>query len=287
MSRVERFSHRARRILAAAQEESDKLRNNSIETPHLLLGMLRVSDSVACRVLNELRIEYGVVLPLVRSAHPAETTPTKGHELAQDTKRLLESSVEIARKRGDQWIGSEHLLLALVKGDDKSIRYLMRQINLEPAVVRSCVERVLQEGGDGLPATEPFVEQEPSKMQTGPLSQSNEPNPRAKVLQMVEAGRISAAEGAELLRAMRFAAVPMAGESGFMVLPLDDVNFDELRQRNIRFVVESGGAGAEVSMSFEQAQAMLFQLLREVYGGAQGTLVDLNGGDQHLQISLD
>ncbi|MFN8563763.1 MAG: Clp protease N-terminal domain-containing protein [Anaerolineae bacterium] len=289
MSRVERFSQRARRILAAAQEEAEKLRNNTIETPHLLLGMLRVQDSVACRVLNELRIEYDRVLPVVRAAHPGEPTPAKNLALAPETKRLLESAVDVARKRGEHWIGSEHLLLALIKGEDKSVRYLMRQINLEPAVVRSCVERVLQEGGDGLPTTEPLMEEEPAKMETGPLKPSmpNDSSPRAKVLQLVESGKISASEAAELLKAMRFAAVPIPAESGFVLLPLDDVNFDELRQRTVRFAVEANGAGAEIALSFEEAQAVIFQLLREVYGGAQGTLVDLDGGNQRLHISLD
>jgi hypothetical protein len=175
----------------------------------------------------------------------------------------------------------------LVKGDDKSARYLMRQINLEPAVVRSCVERVLEEGGDPLPSTEPFAQQESAKVQTGPLNQSSETNPRTRVLQMVESGRISASEAAELLKAMRFAAVPMPGESGFMVLPLDEVNFDDLRQRSLRIVVEANGSTAEVSLPFEQAQAALFRLLREVYSGSHGTLVDLEGGNEHLQISLD
>lgn len=287
MSRVERFSHRTRKILAAAQEETDKLRNNTIETPHLLLGMLRVPDSVACRVLNELRIDYERVLPLVRSAHPGEPTPPKSHELAPETRKLLETAVDIARSRRDNWVGSEHLLLALVKGDDKSIRYLMRQINLEPAVVRSCVQRVLEEGGDPLPATEPFAQEEPAKMQTGPLKPTSEPSPRARVLQMVESGKISASEGAELLKAMRFAAVPMPGEGGFVMLPLDEVNFDDLRQRNLRIVVRSNGSSAELSLPFEQAQSALFQLLREVYGGAQGTIVDLEGDSERLQISLE
>lgn len=290
MSRVERFSHSARRILTAAQEEAAKLRSSSIDTPHILLGMLRVSDSVACRVLNELRIDYDRVVPIVRSANPAEPTAPKTQALAQETKRLLESAVDIARKRGEHGIGSEHLLLALVKGEDKSIRYLMRQIYLEPQVVRSCVERVLRDGGDALPQTAPLVEEEPIEMQTGPLGQPGEMSARSRVLQMVEAGRISAAEAAELLKAMRYAALPVPGESGFVLLPLDNVNFDDLRQRTLRVVVLDTGTEevkTELSLPFEQAQSAIFSLLRDVYNGSQGTLVDLESGDDHLQISLE
>ncbi len=291
MSRVERFTQRARRILAAAQEETEKLRNSSIETPHLLLGMLRVEDSVAYRVLNELRISYDRVLPLVRSANPSEPSPPTQHDLSPEVRRLLESSVQVARQRGDQYIGSEHLLLALVKGDDKSIRYLMRQINLEPQVVRTCVERVLQEEKTAdLPATKPFVQDEPMlEEDSQPVSAAqSEPNARAKVLQMVDSGKISAAEGAELLKAMRLASVPMPGSSGFLLMPMDDVNFDDLRQRSVRVVIRRGnGVALDVSLPFEQAQNELFRLMRGVYSGVQGALLDLDDGESRIQISLE
>ncbi len=290
MTRVERFSHRARRILAAAQEEAEATRSSAIETPHVLLGMLRVPDSVACRVLNELRIDYDRTLPIIRSALPGEPNPVKNIGLAPETKRLLESSVDVARKRGEHWIGSEHLLLALVKGDDKAIRYLMRQINLEPQVVRSCVERVLQQGGDDLPGTEPLMDDDPTRMQTGPLGQESEPDTRMRVLQMVESGRITAMEAAELLKAMRYAAVPVPGEGSFVLMPLDAVNFDDLRQRSLRIVVRDGESNvikAEVTLPFDRMQNEIFRLLRGAYNGSQGKLVDLDGGEDRLQISLE
>ncbi len=288
MSRVERFSQRARRILAVAQEEAETLRNSTIETPHILLGMLRVEDSVAYRVLHDLKIDYERVLPIVRSANPSEPTPPKSQELSPEARRLMESAMQIARQRSDQYIGSEHLLLSLIKGEDKSIRYLIRQINLEPAVVRSCVERVLQQDKIDLPTTKPFTHSAPA-MEPEPQTTA-EPGARTKVLQMVEAGKITASEAAELLKAMRFAAVPTLGTSGFMLLPLDQVNFDDLRQRSLRFVVVENGSNtvkAEVVLPFEQAQNELFRLLRDIYNGTQGTLIDLEGDQEHLQISLD
>src|SRR5664279_2476285 len=206
MSRVERFSQRARRILTGAQDEAEKLRNSTIETPHLLLAMLRVEDSVAYQVLTDLKIDYARVLAVVQAAHPSEPTPPNGVELAPETKRTLETAVMIARQRSDQHVGSEHLLLALIKGEDKSIRYLIRQINLEPSVVRSCVERVLQKGGDKPADTKPFTQ---NIRVTDEIQALGSFDARAKVLQMVESGTISAMEGAELLKAMRFAALPV------------------------------------------------------------------------------
>jgi hypothetical protein len=285
MSRAERFSQSARRTLAAAQEEAEALRSSTVDTPHILLGMLRVEESVAYHVLRDMKMDYEKVLNVVRNVLPSEPTAPKSRELAPETKRLLESALQIARQRTDQDIRSEHLLLALVKGEDKSIRYVMRQINLEPNVVRSCIERVLEEGFP--PA--PDLQEETIKAPVATIMKQTDPNARAKVLQLVETGKISASEGAELLKAMRYAAVPIQGSSGFVVLPLEDVNFDELRERTLRLTVTSAASDVktELTLPFEQAQAMLYKLLRDMYAGTQGTVVELNGAGERLRISLD
>jgi hypothetical protein len=249
--------------------------------------MLRVQESLAYHVLRDMKIEYDKVLNVVRGALPSEPTPPKTRELSPETKRLLESSLQVARQRGDQDIRSEHLLLALVKGEDKSIRYVMRQINLEPNVVRSCVERVLEEG-----FPPPADEQEATikTTSTAMMMKQTDPTNRAKVLQLVETGKISASEGAELLKAMRFSAIPVPGSGGFVLLPLEEVNFDELRQRSLHLTVTEDGSSevkAELTIPFEQAQSLLFKLLRDMYGGAQGKLIELNGGQDHLHISME
>jgi Clp amino terminal domain, pathogenicity island component/SHOCT-like domain len=296
MSQVERFSPSARRVLGAAQEEAVSLANNAIETPHILLAMLHPDSGVAYRVLADLRIEHERVLPVVKAAHPGEPAPIRNPSIAPETKRLLESAVDIARKRGDHYVGSEHFLLALVKGDDKSIRFIMREIKLEPSVVRSCIERVLAQGQDDLSTTQPFGQDEP--VITGPITTQQierlklPPEPdspaRTKVLEMVNAGRISAAEGAELLKAMRFAAVPIPGDAGFVLLPIDGVNFDDLRQRMLRFTVTGvNGEKTEIMLPFEQAQTQLHTLLRAVYSGGQGKLVELGSGQNRISVSLE
>ncbi len=107
MSRVEKFSQRARQILAASQQEAEASHSPSIETAHILLGILRSTDSLACRVLNDLRVNYDRVLPIVISAHPGDPSPTQP-VIAPETKRLLESATKIARERHDNHVGSEH-----------------------------------------------------------------------------------------------------------------------------------------------------------------------------------
>ena len=211
MSRGERFTKRAKEIMTAAQAEAETAQSNTIETPHMLLAMLKVEGSLAQRVLSDLNLEYDRVLSYVRAALPAEPVPKKPATLGMDTRRLLESAMQIARDRRDPYIGSEHVLLALVKGDDKSIRYLMRQINLEPQFVRQNIDRELErKGGDdaSISDSDPTASQTLRALTPTPAPEFNA---RARVLSLVEAGKISAGEGAELLKAMRFAAVPLPG----------------------------------------------------------------------------
>ncbi len=295
MSRVERFSQRTRQILAASQQEAETSHSPSIETAHVLLGILRSSDSLACRVLNDLRVNYDRVLPFVISAHPGDPAPTQP-VIAPETKRLIESATKIARERRDNHVGSEHLLLALVKGDDKSIRYLMRQINLEPEVVRSCIERVLrQERPNELADTKPFFSDSPPALELEEsedvpmMPQPAEPTIRARVIKLVEDGKISAQEAAELLKAMRLAAVPIADNQGYLLLPLGSVSFDDLRQRSVRFVwnARPGAPAGEVSLPFEQVQNNLLSFLNDVYQGNAGSRLDLDSAQGRLTISIE
>ena len=293
MSWVERFNQRARQILAASQQEAEASHSPTIETAHILLGILRSTDSLACRVLNDLRVNYDRVLPIVISAHPGDPSPTKP-AIAPETKSLLESATKIARERHDDHIGSEHLLLALVKGDDKSIRYLMRQISLEPQVVRSCVERVLrEERPNDLAETKPFVDDSHLAVDDTEdeaiMPQPTEIPIRTRVIKLVEDGKISAQEAAELLKAMRLAAIPIADDQGYLLLPLGAVSFDDLRQRSVRFVwnARQSSAPADVKLPFEQVQNDLLRFLHDAYQGNAGSRLDLDSAQGRLSITLE
>lgn len=280
MARVERFSQSARRILLTAQEEAERLQNTAIEPTHVLLAMLHVENTVAYRALSDLKVEYSRVQAVVRAANPGDPAPPKNLDLAPETRRLLESALQISRKRGDTDIGSEHLLLAVIKGEDKSIRYVMRQINLEPPIVRNCIERVLQKGADSLPPTRPFTVSEPFDEETEKLRTQPDTDAQSKVLRLIETGKISAQEGAELLQALRLATIPIPENGGFLLIPFENTNVDAARSRSVHFIVN----GAPVSVvPFEQAQAELLRLLRSAYSGAPGTSATL--GD--LKITLE
>ncbi len=115
-NKFDRFTKKARRVLSLAQEEAQALNHGYIGTEHLLLGLVREGDGVAARVLRDL----GVDLPKVRQA--VEDIVGRGKRttvgrigLTPRTKRVIELAVEEARRLGHHYIGTEHLLLGLVR----------------------------------------------------------------------------------------------------------------------------------------------------------------------------
>ncbi|MBN8620447.1 MAG: ATP-dependent Clp protease ATP-binding subunit [Anaerolineae bacterium] len=143
---MERFTQRARRVLSLAQEEAERLRHNYIGTEHLLLGLLREEGGVAGRVLRDLGLEQRRVEELVDelTRATARTSATTA-ELSPGTKRVLELAVDEARRMGHHYIGTEHLLLGLVRQSDGVAIDVLKRLGVSPEEVRRQTRRVLQE----------------------------------------------------------------------------------------------------------------------------------------------
>ena len=113
--RFDKFTRRARNVLRYAQEEAQRLSHNYIGTEHLLLGLARESDGVAARVL----INLGIDLNTVRSS--VESIIGRGQPVAGDigltprAKKVIELAVQEARRLNHHYVGTEHLLLGLVR----------------------------------------------------------------------------------------------------------------------------------------------------------------------------
>ena len=115
-SRFEKFSERARRALTRAQEEAQRFGHNYIDTEHILLGLVGEEDSVAGRVLANL----GVMPNKVRAAVEfvvgrGERTAVGEVGLTPRAKRVIELAVDEARRLNHSYIGTEHLLLGLLR----------------------------------------------------------------------------------------------------------------------------------------------------------------------------
>jgi ornithine carbamoyltransferase len=125
----QRFTERARRVVFFAQEEAARLGENYVGTEHLLLGLVRESDSVAARILDRMGV------PLGRLREDIERQVTRGAgSLGQDmqltprAKRVIDLAYEEARQLNNNYIGTEHILLGLIReGDGLAARVLVKQ----------------------------------------------------------------------------------------------------------------------------------------------------------------
>jgi len=143
----ERFTTDARSVVVRAQEEARDLRHNKIGTEHVLLGLLALPTSVAAQTLNKL----GVTATSVRAEVVATTgigeTPQSGHiAFSPRAKKVLELSLREALQLKHNYIGTEHILLALEReGDGLASRILVNQVH-DLGAIRSTVHELIDGG---------------------------------------------------------------------------------------------------------------------------------------------
>jgi len=144
MAGMERFTQRARRVLSLAHQEAERARQDKIGTEHLLLGLMEEEGGVAGRVLRELGMDSDRMREIVeRVAKSGDYTGGK-IELAPETQQVLEQAVEEARRLGHHYIGTEHILLGLVRGEGIAMDVL-RKLGVTPDQIRRQTRRVLNE----------------------------------------------------------------------------------------------------------------------------------------------
>ena len=140
----ERFSDEARRVIVLAQEEARLLDHNYIGTEHLLLGLLAEGDGVGARALGTLGIFLVSVRAEIEKTIGRGPTPLTGHiPFTPRAKRVLECSLLEARELGDQHIGTEHLLLGLVREGEGVAAQVLGRLGVELDDVRTVVMATL------------------------------------------------------------------------------------------------------------------------------------------------
>ncbi len=145
-NKMERFTQRARRVLSLAQEEAERMQHSHIGTEHLLLGLMREEGGVAGRVLRELGLRPNQVEHLVEKLTSGSKRPgVTRMDLSPATKRVLELAVDEARRMGHHYIGTEHLLLGLVRHTEGVAMDVLRELKVSPDEIRRQTRRVLQE----------------------------------------------------------------------------------------------------------------------------------------------
>src|SRR3990170_7357225 len=143
-SRFEKFSERARRVLTLAQEEAQRFNHNYIGTEHILLGLVREGEGVAARVLANLGVELTKVRAAVEFIIGRGERPTTGEiGLTPRAKRVIELAVDEARRLNHNYIGTEHLLLGLLREGEGVAAVVLESLGVSLERVRGEVQRIL------------------------------------------------------------------------------------------------------------------------------------------------
>ena len=122
----ERFTHRARQVIILAQEEAKRLSHSALGPEHILLGIIREGEGVASKALASLSIDPQQMRTQIEDAiGRGERAPHDEVTFTPQAKRLLELALQEARELGHNYIGTEHLLLGLIReGDGVAARVL-------------------------------------------------------------------------------------------------------------------------------------------------------------------
>jgi ATP-dependent Clp protease ATP-binding subunit ClpC len=161
----DKFTKRAKQVLQYATEEARAFNHPYIGTEHFLLGLIREGEGVAAQVLNNLGVK------LLQARHAVEFIvgvgegpPRTDQDLTVRAKKVIEYAVEEAKRLNHHYIGTEHLLLGLVRLREGVATGVLDILGVSSEQVRSQVMRVLRQGPGGTTG------------QSG-SSKSTEPNP--------------------------------------------------------------------------------------------------------------
>jgi ATP-dependent Clp protease ATP-binding subunit ClpC len=190
MAGMERFTQRARRVLSLAHQEAERAQQSNIGTEHLLLGLMDEEGGVAGRVLRELGMSSERVREVIQRVVSGSTSFDPNRiELAADTQQVLELAVDEARRLGHHYIGTEHILLGLVRVEGTAMEVL-RRLGVTAEQIRRQTRRVLNESASS-PASAP------AGSQTGRSSPAGA-NPKTPLVDQLASDLTSKAEEKKL-----------------------------------------------------------------------------------------
>ncbi len=166
-NRFDKFTEHARKVLSQAQEEAQRIQHNYIGTEHLLLGLLHEEQSVAVTVLENLGAESSKVRSAVELAIGRGYRSTLGQiGLTPRAKKVIELAVDEARRLNHHYIGTEHILLGLVREGEGIAGGALASLGVTLERARAETVRILKQAGQPI---------EESQEEAAPAATDNPP----------------------------------------------------------------------------------------------------------------
>lgn len=161
----QRFTERARKVVFYSQEEALNFGEGYVSTEHLLLGLCREEDSVAALVLLKMDVEIKKIRAEVERQLPrGDPRPSQDMTLTPRAKRVIDLAYDEARKLNNNYIGTEHLLLGLIRESDGLAGRVLAKFGADLEVARKATAE-LQESNTS--SSEPIGRTSPSRFGSG------------------------------------------------------------------------------------------------------------------------
>lgn len=255
LAQMGRFTQRARRVVSLAQEAAQELENDAIDNGHLLMGLMREEGGVAGRVLRDLGADMAQMEAILKELSPPKPNISElPSALSPTAKQALELGVDEARRMGHHYIGTEHMLLGLVRQSEGVAIEILKRLNITPESIRRQTRRVLQESPvqPSVPSSVPPPATEPESDVFRVLKSAVD-----KILEMVEHGDLTIIQARQLFAALR---PNMLSQDEKRRLELSAARFEQIKGRWLRVIVTDKSSG-DVQFDMKMPLSGLFPAL--------------------------
>ncbi len=186
----ERFTDRARRVLVLAQEEARLLSHSFIGTEHILLGLIHEDDGVAATAIKSLDITLEAVREKVeQTIGPAGSAPKGSPPFTPRAKKVLELSLREALQLGHNYIGTEHILLGLVREGEGVAAQVLVSLGADLPRVRQAVMGLIGQPGPSITTSVTGPAVIPPWSEAAGRDPPMHPVGKVRIFQVVRAGR--------------------------------------------------------------------------------------------------
>src|SRR5262245_8203554 len=129
----ERLTDRARKVMALANQEAQRLNHDYIATEHILLGLVREGNGVGAHIIKGFGVELRTVISMVEGQIKSGPPMVSMGKLPQTpvAKKVIEYSIEEARRFGHSYVGTEHLLLGLIREEQGVAARVLTQLGIQ------------------------------------------------------------------------------------------------------------------------------------------------------------